>query len=311
MNPGSKIVIVGEVVLVLIVLVIFPSKRFSEEKGDVYESGATLIAYVRGIEGKLPAGRREFIKERLTEFGVPFTTMPFDTVVSLAQHTDTVHGENIIVHMGSGSRKIVVGAHCDAVAGAPGANDNGGGVAVVLELIRTMEKFEFHHTVDFCFFDLEEAGLLGSAYYVGHYDRSFAPVAMMNLDLEGTGDRIYAGPVGGGDDDIIMKYLHAARDKTQFPYEENAVYPGSDNESFAEARMENISISVVAEGDVEKLVKWKKNGFRKIENPDDLPVVLRVMHTPEDKSEYMTPEALYMSYRFTKTTLTLLDEGEP
>src|SRR5206468_4167848 len=83
-------------------------------------------------------------------------------------------------------------------------------------------------------------------------------------DVEGTGNEIYVGPVGGGDDDLIIKYIHAARDSTGFPYEENEIYPGSDHESFARAHMENISISVVPRGDVEKLVRWTRSGFAPI-----------------------------------------------
>ncbi len=311
MPPLKKLIIFGGVLLAVIVIIIFPSKKTTEEKFDVLESGETLINYVKEIEGKPPAGRRQFIKEKLIQFAVPFTVMPFDTVLRSGGRHDTLHGENIIVTMGARKRKIVVGAHCDAVPNAPGANDNGSGVALILELIRTLKSHEFNHTVDFCFFDLEESGLIGSAVYVQRYDHSFTPVAMINLDVEGTGDEIFVGPVGGGDDDIIMKYIHEARDERQFPYEENEIYPGSDHESFARAPMENISISMVAKGDVEKLVKWTKTGYRNIENPDDVPVVLKVMHTPEDKSEYMTPEALYMSYQFTKTTLISLDDGEP
>ena len=88
------------------------------------------------------------------------------------------------------------------------------------------------------------------------------------------------------------------------------MYPESDYASFANAKLENISISIVPNGDVAKLVAWAKNGFKHIDNPDDVPAVLKVMHTPEDKSIYVTPEALFMSYNFTKTALLALDRGE-
>lgn len=308
---GVKILIVfGAVSLALLLIFVLPSKRFSQEKEDVAITGTTLMESVKGIEGKSPSGRKQFIKEKLVEFGITYISMPFDTILQHGERSDTLHAENIIVRMGSGKRKIVLGAHCDAVPNAPGANDNGGGVAVVLEIIRTLKSYDFHHTVDFCFFDLEEYGLIGSGVYVQRYDSSYSHLAMINLDVEGTGDQVYAGPVGGGDDDLIMKYIHQARDKTKYPYQEDEVYPGSDQESFAAARLENISISIVPKGDVEKLVKWTKTGFKRIENPDDVPVVLKVMHTPEDKSSYMTTDALFMSYSFTKTTLLSLDEGE-
>lgn len=282
----------------------------AQRNDNAVSNGKTLMGYVKGIEGKDPAGRKQFIKDKLKEFDVPFTTMPFDTILVRGERKDTIHGENIIVTMGSGKRKIVLGAHCDAVPKAPGANDNGGGVAVVLEIIHTLKSNHFNHTIDFCFFDQEEAGLIGSAVYVRRYDTTYQHLAMINLDVEGTGNEIYAGPVGGGDDALIMKYIHEARDKTKFPYKENEFYPESDNESFGAAKLENISLSVVPYGDAEKLAKWTKSGFKKFEDPKDVPEVLKVMHSPEDKSVYMTPEALNMSYEFTKTTLLLLDAGE-
>ncbi len=298
------------VLLALLVIFVFPTKRFSWDKEDVAITGESLLEQVMGIEGKSHAGRSQYIKDKLKEFDVPFTTMPFDTILVRQRGSDTLHGENIIVQMGSGKRKIVVGAHFDAVPGSPGANDNGGGVAVILEMVRNLKNHDFHHTVDLCFFDLEENGLIGSAVYVRRYDPAYSHLAMINLDVEGTGEEIYAGPVGGGDDDIVMKYIRQAHEKTSCMYQEDSVYPGSDQESFANAKLENISLSVVPRGDVEKLVKWTKSGFAKIDNPDDVPIVLKVMHSPEDKSKYVSPEALFLSYNFTKTALLSMDDGE-
>jgi hypothetical protein len=293
-----------------LLLVCITAVTCAQQTTTATSAGETLMGYVKGIEGKDPSGRKQFIKDKLKEFELPFTVMPFETILAHGKQNDTIHGENIIVTMGSGKQKIVLGAHCDAVPKAPGANDNGGGVAVVLEILRTLKAYHFNHTVDFCFFDQEEAGLIGSAAYVRRYDTTYKHLAMINLDVEGTGNEIYVGPVGGGDDSLVMKYIHEARDKTKFIYQENEIYPGSDQESFAAAHMENISISVVPKGDVEKLVKWTKSGFKKIEDPKDVPEVLKVMHSPEDKSTYMTPEALNMSYEFTKTALLSLDAGE-
>jgi hypothetical protein len=308
---SMKIMIVTvAVLLALLVILVVPSRRFTWDKEDVAITGEGLFRTVRGIEGKSPDGRKQYIKERLSEMAAPFTTMPFDTIITSERGNDTLHGENIVVRLGSGKRKIVVGAHCDAVPGSPGANDNGGGVAVVLDLIRLLKSGEFRHTVDFCFFDLEEKGLIGSAVYVRRSDPEPAHLAMINLDVEGTGDVVYAGPVGGGDDDMLMKYIRLAHDKTMYNYHENEAYPGSDHLSFAAAKLENISISIVPKGDAEKLAKWVASGEGRIDNPDDVPGVLKVMHSPEDKSKYVSPEALFMSYNFTKTALLALDEGE-
>jgi len=51
---------------------------------------------------------------------------------------------------------LVVGAHYDSVSGSPGANDNGSGVAAVLELARTMKNLAPARPIIFAFFDNEE-----------------------------------------------------------------------------------------------------------------------------------------------------------
>jgi Zn-dependent M28 family amino/carboxypeptidase len=65
---------------------------------------------------------------------------------------------------------IIVGAHYDAVPGAPGANDNGSGIAAILELADRFKDKSFQHTVRFLAFVNEEppnfmTGNMGSYVY--------------------------------------------------------------------------------------------------------------------------------------------------
>jgi len=273
-------------------------------------SGTEMMGYVKGVEGKSDSGRHAFIERMLTGFGVRFDTISFDAPTSSAAGAAVIHGQNIIVHMGHGKEKIVLGAHVDAVPKAPGANDDGSGVAVVLEILKNCRTQHFTHAVDFCFFDREEDGLVGSSVYVRTRDTSFTYAAMINLDIEGTGEEVYVGSVEPGKNDALMKYVHAARDSTRYLYTESEHYPESDHESFNAAGLQNISISIVAKGDGTKLTKWVESGFAPIKNQADMPVVLNVMHTTEDKSIYMTPDALEKSYTFTWLTLWGFDGGE-
>ena len=75
-------------------------------------------------------------------------------------------GENIYAVLGSGqagAETIVLGAHYDSVLRAPGANDDGTGVAAVMAIARAMTTVK-PRTRDLMivFFDEEERGLLGS-----------------------------------------------------------------------------------------------------------------------------------------------------
>ncbi len=267
--------------------------------------GQKLFSHVERIQGRSHEGRLAYIKKQLQQLGVVYRTMPFDTTVTRGERTRKFKGENIIVRMGSGAKHVVVGAHADAVANSPGANDNGGGVAVVLGLIEYLRDRQWNFSIDFCFFDQEEVGLVGSAVYVARYAERPRHLAMINLDVVGTGEELYVGPVGGGDDDVIMPFVRKAAAQVRYPLHAVALYPGSDHLSFAAASLENISLSIVPKGDAERLTALLSGTGDRAQPPR----VLEVMHTPRDSAVYVSPTALAASFEFTKTILHLLNDS--
>lgn len=66
---------------------------------------------------------------------------------------------------------VLIGAHYDSVRGTPGANDNGTGVAALLEIARQMQRKQFARTIRFVSFANEEPpyfqrdGKMGSWVY--------------------------------------------------------------------------------------------------------------------------------------------------
>src|SRR5690606_22113566 len=64
----------------------------------------------------------------------------------------------------------MVSAHYDTVIGAPGANDDGSGTALVLELARVLGRMPTRGTISFSLWGSEEQGLIGSRYYVRNLD---------------------------------------------------------------------------------------------------------------------------------------------
>jgi hypothetical protein len=147
---------------------------------------------------------------------------------------------------------------------------------------------------------------MGSMYYIKQFVLPQKHIAMINLDIEGTGEEVFVGPVGMNSRTII-RYVHDAAKKTGFPYFESADFPASDHLSFARFDLQDITISIVPKGDSERLIKYVQNGYK----PDslDAPKVLAVMHTVDDRSNLISPASLKMSYEFTKTLLLLLNEG--
>lgn len=86
---------------------------------------------------------------------------------------------------------IIVGAHYDSVSGAPGANDNGSGVAAMLELARLMRESKPSRTLRFVAFVNEEAPFyrgdaMGSRQYARRSKaRGERIVAMFSLETIG------------------------------------------------------------------------------------------------------------------------------
>jgi Zn-dependent M28 family amino/carboxypeptidase len=87
--------------------------------------------------------------------------------------------------------QVIVGAHYDSVAGTVGANDNGTGVAAVLEIARLMRQMTLRRTVRFVLFVNEEpphfqTAQMGSRVYAHELQRDGVPVSAM-LSLETIG----------------------------------------------------------------------------------------------------------------------------
>lgn len=86
---------------------------------------------------------------------------------------------------------ILVGAHYDSVEGSPGANDNGSGVAVLIELSRRFASVDCSRMVRFVAFTNEEppfflSGQQGSMIYAGAARRRGDDIRLM-ISLETLG----------------------------------------------------------------------------------------------------------------------------
>ena len=73
------------------------------------------------------------------------------------------------------------------------ANDNTSGVVTVLETARSLPA-ELREQVCFVLFDLEEAGLIGSASYVSAHKKQIKDQIVLNCDCVGDGDELMMFP---------------------------------------------------------------------------------------------------------------------
>ncbi|MFI9203110.1 M28 family metallopeptidase [Streptomyces sp. NPDC053048] len=105
-----------------------------------------------------------------------------DNVVCTKQ--DTTSGEPVVVvcaHYDSRMQDLD-----DATARAPGADDNGSGVAAILEIARLLAPVALSATVRFVAFSGEEQGLWGSTAYAAELQATGADVhRVINLDMIG------------------------------------------------------------------------------------------------------------------------------
>ncbi|WP_308192595.1 M20/M25/M40 family metallo-hydrolase [Nocardioides sp. CFH 31398] len=90
------------------------------------------------------------------------------TPVTLDIRADYFEAESyniLAARNGDPENEILLGAHLDGVEGTTAVNDNGTGVAALLEVAKNMPK-KSRNKVQFAFWGAEEVGLIGSTEYV-------------------------------------------------------------------------------------------------------------------------------------------------
>lgn len=118
-----------------------------------------------------------------------------------------LNGTNLVaIAEGESDEAIVIVAHHDTVHGSPGADDNGAGLAALLELAALFEGRRFRRTVILAAPDLEEIGLVGSRYLVNWLRRRYRVRGAVVYD-----------PIG---------YMNAAPGSQRVPSGIDVLYPG-------------------------------------------------------------------------------------
>lgn len=150
------------------------------------------------------------------------------------RHTyDRLDGENIVaVKAGESDEAVVVVAHHDTVRGSPGADDNGAGLAALVELASHLgDRRRFRRTIVLAAPDFEEIGLIGSRYLVRWLRREyrvrgavvFDPIGYMDprpgtQSVPAGIDRIYSGQTarldarGRAGDTVVAIYRRRSLD---------------------------------------------------------------------------------------------------
>jgi Zn-dependent M28 family amino/carboxypeptidase len=113
---------------------------------------------------------------------------------------------------GVGEKVLILGGHLDGVHDGPGMNDNGSGVAALLEVARVLAEAHPAVRVRFAFWAGEEFGLFGSRAYVETLRSAERAeiLAYLNLDMIGSPNfvpMVYDSPTAAAGSAAITDFL--------------------------------------------------------------------------------------------------------
>lgn len=168
---------------------------FSEKEDAVVQRGAVALIVADNVDEKQMGGT---LGEK-TDVKIPVVSItrsagsqlrdkPGPVTVKLKAETKPIKARNVIAQTKTGSTHdvVMIGAHLDSVPEGPGINDNGSGVAAVLETaLQLGNSPQVHNAVRFGFWGAEELGLIGSRRYVQSLDEdALKDIALyMNFDM--------------------------------------------------------------------------------------------------------------------------------
>lgn len=187
-----------------------PSPRFSVENARAH------VQVLAGAIGSRPIGSaenvraRQYVIDQLRLFGYDVRVQETD-----ARRPDfglTARVANIIaVKAGAEKNAIAFVSHYDSSPAAPGAADDGLGVAVSLEAARVLAaRTDRRHTLLILVTDGEESGLMGAAGLVTDRDVMDRLQAYINVEATGSGGTSMLFETGPGNGWIVTPWAKSA-----------------------------------------------------------------------------------------------------
>ena len=180
---------------------------------------------------------------------------------------------------GSAENTVVVGGHLDSVREGPGINDNGSGVAAILEIARWMKDSGITpvNRVRFAFWGGEEDGLYGSQHYVDELSKAEnGPDRGVPERGHGWPRRTGCGPFHDGDgsdfghagpkgskeiEDVFFRFF----EENSLPAETTPFDGGSDYDPFLQAGIPGGGLFT---GDEEKKTKAQVQAYGGVAGKD-------------------------------------------
>ena len=223
---------------------------FSVKAANAYDAGAVgVIIFNEGQEGRTetlnPTLGDQFsdpipVVGTSFEIGDELAALLDEGTVTVRLRTDTlielgVETSNLIAETPTGrdDRVVMAGAHLDSVPDGPGIEDNGTGSAALLEIALQIAELgiEPRNTIRFAWWGAEEAGLVGSQYYVDSLSKRQAKDIELYLNFDMIGSPNYArfiydgsgdafgikGPTGSGNIERVFEEYFDSQDLASEP----------------------------------------------------------------------------------------------
>ena len=119
--------------------------------------------------------------------------------INIQSEVKTLQSQNVIASPSKIKNKlptILITGHYDHLGGygddcfVSGANDNASGIALILDMVRHFKKHPIQANLIFLSCGGEEAGLIGSSYYVNHPSVPLSDLDLViDFDLMGAGSK--------------------------------------------------------------------------------------------------------------------------
>jgi hypothetical protein len=239
-----------------------------------------------------------YFAEKLAEIGCQVEWQPVTGGKGMpGSNAVNTNSFNVIGRLpGTTPREIIVGAHIDSsTPEIPGANDDGSGVATIIEVARVLAREPHDATLVFVAFCGEESGLIGSQSFVEHYPLENVAL-MLQLDMV-------------SDDSRLLLFVDTKKSQTP-PWLVSASI-----EAFHSLGYRNIeypvffqSLNSAIDGASSDHAPFLEKGIPAIGFVTDLSFPI---HTPNDSLEYFEPAGLERSGRLILELMKKFDDGQP
>jgi len=270
-----------------------------------------LVAQTSRFASQQHSERLQALTALLDGFGLEYRLLEFAN--PHPERDPRTTGHNVELVFGDGDREIIVGAHYDAVKlpdgrYADGMVDNAAGSVVLAHVARALYSQPLRHRVRVLFFDLEEIGLLGSAHYAATLDETKI-AAMVNLDVQGYGDTVLFGPSAHTGNETVYAAMHRVCAAQRFDCLQFPAYPPSDDRSFQQAGIPNISIAVMRAAESHQMWLMLNGGEESGMREGFLPPVFTTIHSANDTADKLDPAGMTLGHDAVLSLVMELDRA--